>query len=252
MTFTILVLFVNVFVFANQVEAKKELLSGLESSDLREILEDIFNRLDEKDRELVEYGRVNALQQQRIQELENQLNSINKDCDLKPATKQVLKPPMKQLKPDGVERKSRQNELEHPVAFYATLTNHTFHIGTGQPIIFDRVVTNVGQAYNHVLGAFIAPVSGVYVFSVTLFAMPGHTTAYNVMKNDVFISRMYLKAPSGNYETAAQTFILQLDKGDDVNVQNVSPDEAIHGYNYSTFSGFLLQQTFGNPAAVIG
>ncbi|XP_052808943.1 heavy metal-binding protein HIP-like [Mya arenaria] len=281
----ILVVFINVFVYVNQVDATKELLSRIDSPEIREILVGILDRLDEKDREqaeqlqevaeqrrvndlqihelaeqrrindfqiheLAEQRRLNELQQLQIQELENQLKHINNNCHLQPA----IKHPVKQFKRrdgsyKGVQRTSRQVELEHPVAFFATLTNHTFHIGAGQSIKFDNVVTNVGQAYNHVLGAFLAPVSGIYVFSVTLFAYPGHTTEHDIMKNNVFISRLYMQAPSG-YETASQTFILQLDKGDDVNVLNMLSDKAIHGGHYSTFAGFLLQQTY--PAAVIG
>ncbi|WAR25954.1 hypothetical protein MAR_011658 [Mya arenaria] len=55
------------------------------------------------------------------------------------------------------------------------------------------------------------------------------------VKNNDLVSRLYLKTSAGQYETVAQTIVLQLAKGDDITVRNGSPDETIHGVNYSTF-----------------
>jgi len=71
---------------------------------------------------------------------------------------------------------------ETPVAFFATLTSHIVHAGQNQTIAFDRVLTNVGNAYNAHVGLFTAPVSGIYVFSVSLLSMPGHTTHFSLYK----------------------------------------------------------------------
>jgi len=141
---------------------------------------------------------------------------------------------------------------ETPVAFLATLTSHILHAGQNQPIVFDRVVTNVGNAYNPHLGAFTAPVAGIYVFSVSLLSIAGHTTHYQIKKNNNFISNIYLRTPpgAGEYESTSQTVVLQLTKGDDVTLRNMDGDESLHGINYSTFAGFLVWQDFNQPAVV--
>ncbi|WAR25955.1 C1QT3-like protein [Mya arenaria] len=144
----------------------------------------------------------------------------------------------------------RREYIGAPVAFLAILTNHITHAGAHQPIAFDRVVTNVGGAYNAHLGSFVAPISGIYVFSTTLLSYPGHTTGFGFVKNNDLVSRLYLKTSAGQYETVAQTIVLQLAKGDDITVRNESPDETIHGSDYSTFAGFLIWETENIPAVV--
>ena len=149
------------------------------------------------------------------------------------------------------QQRIRQAMTETPVAFLATLTSHVLHAGQNQPIVFDRVVTNVGNAYNPHLGAFTAPASGIYVFSVSLLSFPGHATHYQLMKNNDFISNIYLQTPSaGQYESTSQTVVLQLTKGDDVSLRNIDGDESLHGDNYNTFAGFLVWQDFNQPAVV--
>ena len=149
------------------------------------------------------------------------------------------------------QQRIRQAMTETPVAFFATLSSHILHEGQNQPIAFDRVVTNVGNAYNPHVGLFAAPVSGIYVFSVSLLSYPGHTTHYDFFKNNEFISAIYLHTPgAGQYESTSQTVVLQLTKGDDVTLRNSYSDEIVHGHNHTTFAGFLLWQDFNQPSVV--
>jgi len=149
------------------------------------------------------------------------------------------------------QQRIRQAMAERPVAFLATLSSDLQHAGANQPIVFDRVVTNVGSAYNPHVGVFTAPVSGIYVFSVSLLNYPGHTTNYCLYKNNAFISEIYLNAPdAGHYESTSQTVVLQLTKGDDVTLRNVFVDESLRGDNYCTFAGFLVWEDLSQPAVV--
>ena len=70
---------------------------------------------------------------------------------------------------NGVTKRNRirQVENETPVAFIATLSDHAESLGADQNIAFENVITNVGDAYNSQAGVFIAPVSGIYVFSTS-------------------------------------------------------------------------------------
>ncbi|KAH3710148.1 hypothetical protein DPMN_069616 [Dreissena polymorpha] len=49
---------------------------------------------------------------------------------------------------------------ERPVAFYATLVNTIEHVGDHQHIVFDHVITNIGDGYSPEHGHFTAPVRG--------------------------------------------------------------------------------------------
>ena len=67
-------------------------------------------------------------------------------------------------------------------AFFARSTNRTTpYLDPNQDIVFDYVVTNIGSGYHGNHGLFVAPVSGVYVFSTTLvsfLAGPGTQTRH--------------------------------------------------------------------------
>ena len=49
-------------------------------------------------------------------------------------------------------------------AFFATKTTAQSGVHVGGKLIFDNVVSNIGEAYNISSGVFICPISGVYLF----------------------------------------------------------------------------------------
>jgi hypothetical protein len=51
-------------------------------------------------------------------------------------------------------------------------------------------------------------------------------------------------------DTTSQTIVLQLQKGDDVPIQNKDPDKGFYGINHSIFSGFLLYEELSFQAFV--
>ena len=112
------------------------------------------------------------------------------------------------------------------------------------------MVTNVGGAYSNTLGAFLAPVDGIYVFSVNLMAQNTQTEHYHLSKNSKPVCIMYARADESPYATTGQTAILRLAQGDNVEIQTQDSDGSVHGGAYSSFAGFLLQQEYGNPAVV--
>lgn len=145
-------------------------------------------------------------------------------------------------------------QVEGLTAFFAVLTpTVNNHLGVGQNIIFDDVITNIGNAYNSHQGIFVAPVSGTYVFSATLLSHLGHNSHFYFAKNGSVVSRLYvggLSSSSSTYDTSSQTVILSLNPGDDVSVRNADADENIWGDMYTSFAGFLLQEGFEEPSVV--
>lgn len=129
--------------------------------------------------------------------------------------------------------------------------NFTVHAQGHQNLVFDSVVTNVGNGYNANTGIFVTPVSGVYVFSVTLMADPNHYDRYQIMKNgSKLLGNLLAHAPVGAYDTTAQTVVVVLQAGDKISVQHFDPDGFAHGHAYSTFAGFLQQEDY--ISAVVG
>lgn len=56
------------------------------------------------------------------------------------------------------------------VAFFAGLTENMGPTTEHTDVIFDRVITNVGGAYDVTTGRFTAPVNGTYQFSSVISA----------------------------------------------------------------------------------
>ena len=60
------------------------------------------------------------------------------------------------------------------VAFYVGLTENLGPVSEHSDIVFDRVITNVGGAYEPRTGRFTAPLSAVYQFNVIISAQGRH------------------------------------------------------------------------------
>ena len=115
------------------------------------------------------------------------------------------------------------------------------HVDPNQDIVFERAVTNVGNAYNSRHGTFIAPVSGIYVFSMTLITLGQHTHV-KLVKNGQFLAGVN----TNTWDQSSQLVVVELNKGDDVAVQNADfSDISFNGAKYSTFAGFLLYDYTG-------
>lgn len=125
-------------------------------------------------------------------------------------------------------------------------------MGTMQNIAFDNIISNLGNAYNPHAGVFIAPVSGIYLFSTSLLTYPETSAHFQIVKNGTVVTKAYLQANSASRETGAMTVVLQLARGDDVSVVNVDIDNSVNGYHYSFFTGVLLQELLDDVTSVVG
>ena len=132
------------------------------------------------------------------------------------------------------------------------MDNHLLHAGVHQTVIFDVVVTNLGNAYNNHIGVFIAPVTGTYVFSTTLVSYNFDNAHAQFVVNGHTITNMYVSKGNGDSgdDTTSQTIVLLLQKGDVVSIQNMDIDKGFLGFSYSTFSGFLLQEDFSSSSVI--
>lgn len=124
----------------------------------------------------------------------------------------------------------------HMVAFYATLrADSTGYLVRNKIIRFDNVVTNYGGGYRP--GYFFAPISGTYVFSVSVGEMYGKGTYY-ITANNVIRGRLQVGA--AGYQ-ASQTVVIYLRKGNHVSVKNgYCRYDKLKGNYQTSFSGFLL------------
>ena len=116
------------------------------------------------------------------------------------------------------------------------------NLGAGQTIVFDKVITNVGNAYDNMTGIFTAPVRAVYVFEMTLMTDPGKNQFLELVQNGQHIIWNYGQA-ANQLDSSSRTVTVELAKGAKVWIRtknNASHGSGIvHGYTFSTFSGWL-------------
>ncbi|CAG2222966.1 unnamed protein product [Mytilus edulis] len=126
------------------------------------------------------------------------------------------------------------------VAFHARLKPY-ITLGSRQTVIFDQLITNIGQAYNKHTGHFTAPYDGIYFFACT-FLRPYNATVLHLqmVKNSSEISRGHA-ASGGGSQAGAMNAIVYLHKGDVVKVRHFPGfgPEIIHG-DYSFFTGYRI------------
>ncbi|XP_029313437.1 uncharacterized protein LOC115025384 [Cottoperca gobio] len=111
---------------------------------------------------------------------------------------------------------------------------------TETTLVYKRVFTNIGGAYNSNTGIFTAPVKGVYYFRFTAFSMQrGDWMAVNLYHNT---QRLLHNSEIADHHTfIANALILQLEQGSVVYMRLHNGCVLYDDSNaLTTFSGFLL------------
>ncbi|XP_052771228.1 complement C1q tumor necrosis factor-related protein 3-like [Mya arenaria] len=120
------------------------------------------------------------------------------------------------------------------------------NLGEHQTILFDNVITNVGNAYDPNSGMFTAPVDGVYVFTAVLMVNSNHAEYLELISGGVKITDVYADAHNINaHVSTSKTWVLELTAGTRVWLRTTAyeNESQIHGNSHSMFSGFLLSET---------
>lgn len=132
------------------------------------------------------------------------------------------------------------------VAFHAYLsTDVPAYSAAHYIIVFDKVVTNVGNGYHSHLGTFIAPRSGLYVFTWTIrqWGSQRHHITELVIDNEV-AHVIYMHPDNGVDSSVTGTVVVQVNQRNDVLVRtgsrynNGEINSDIDGR--STFSGWNI------------
>uniref|UniRef100_UPI0037E77645 complement C1q-like protein 4 n=1 Tax=Semicossyphus pulcher TaxID=241346 RepID=UPI0037E77645 len=110
-------------------------------------------------------------------------------------------------------------------------------------LIFRRVITNIGKAYNRATGIFTAPVSGVYYFTIFFHAGGEHEAKLLLFKNsELMVMTHDHKSDTETADNGGNAVFMELQRGDHVYVR-LPANSIIWGYDHhTTFSGFLVTQ----------
>ena len=107
-------------------------------------------------------------------------------------------------------------------------------------VVYDKVLVNVGNAYDPQTGLFTCPRDGVYVFTwSTMSHNPGENCLAYIYRNGVKSLMTHAYESSSHLETASNTEIYHLNQGDTVWIQTTIC-EFFYGYPNTAFSGWKL------------
>ena len=129
------------------------------------------------------------------------------------------------------------------VAFFAYFSTSNSASSPHHILVFDKVITNIGNAYHAHMGTFIAPRSGVYVFIWTV-RMNGnryHTT--ELLHDNNVINSIYLNPFNTIDGTVTGTAVVHVNQGDDVLIRTgtfSNGDILSDAAGRSSFAGWIL------------
>lgn len=130
------------------------------------------------------------------------------------------------------------------VAFYAYVSTNIPASVAHRIIAFDKVVTNVGNAYHPHSGTFIAPRSGLYVFTWTIRLYMDYYHTTELLVNNNVVNWIYFSPASNIDGSVSSTAVVQVNQGDDVLIRTGSSHhsgEIVGDVNgVSSFAGWIL------------
>lgn len=129
------------------------------------------------------------------------------------------------------------------VAFYAYFSSNIPASSAYHILAFDKVITNVGNAYHPHSGSFLAPRSGLYVFTWTirLWGPRYHTT--ELLVNNNVVNSIYLNPADTIDGGVTGTVVVHVNQGDDVLVRTgikSNGDIISDTWGRSSFARWLL------------
>ncbi|XP_059419358.1 complement C1q-like protein 4 [Carassius carassius] len=171
---------------------------------------------------------------ERIQKLEETLARVLSENEV-----------LKTLKEHSQKLEFLQKENEaKKVAFSAGLlesgTGHTGPNKTARILVYKKVFSNIGGAYDSNTGVFTAPVKGAYYLKFYGHGHGGTTMAVSLLKNGKTQCSVFAWKPTSN-GNGSNSVVLTLEIGDQISTQLwantwVYDDPA----SYTSFGGFLI------------
>eukprot|EP00105_Crassostrea_gigas_P003159 XP_011415918.1 PREDICTED: complement C1q tumor necrosis factor-related protein 2 [Crassostrea gigas] len=152
----------------------------------------------------------------------------------------VSEPSLKTLTKE--KRSSGIRSSNGTIAFSAYLTTALSSPGNLRTLIFDAIFTNEGNGYNHHIGVFIAPRTGLYVFTWTIRTSSGYFNT-QLLVNGLIYGWVY-SASNYHYDSSSATAVVRVVAGQSVYIRTGPANNGgtIYSGNegFSTFSGWTV------------
>ncbi|KAL4237578.1 hypothetical protein ACF0H5_002292 [Mactra antiquata] len=154
---------------------------------------------------------------------------------------------VKDLEQTIEEMKSKIQD-RRPSAFMAQLSNHMKDPTINTVVVFDAVITNIGNDYKPQSGMFIAPSKGIYSFNLvasSTIKARGHMLHLFMMHNDEMIGYIFLDSNDVHSIIRSTSAVVDMNPGDVIFVKigNRRGTASLYGTHFHThLSGFRINE----------
>ncbi|XP_026131072.1 complement C1q-like protein 4 isoform X2 [Carassius auratus] len=171
----------------------------------------------------------------RIQKLEEKLAKVLSENE---ALKPLLQDSQNKLK--SLQKENEAKKVAFSAGLLESGTGHTGPFNSVITLVYKKVFSNIGGAYDSNTGVFTAPVKGAYYFKFYGHGHGGTTMAVSLLKNGKTQCSVFAWKPTSN-GNGSNGVVLTLEIGDQISTQLwantwVYDDPA----SYTSFGGFLI------------
>ncbi|XP_037390324.1 complement C1q-like protein 2 [Pygocentrus nattereri] len=202
-------------------------------------------RLRESEAQIQELKTENQEFRRRDEELTRRFEELLKEHQVQSVKLGVLRD-RSNITEGRVEELRKNNEVRK-AAFSASLLGtgegHVGPISTETTLIFGKILSNVGNAYNPYTGIFTAPVRGIYEFKLFVYnhATSSVSSGASLHKNGERLVTAYAHNDDRQHVSSSNSVIVLMEQGDVVFVRLWANRRIFDSKNHhSTFSGHIL------------
>ncbi|XP_043109124.1 cerebellin 13 [Puntigrus tetrazona] len=143
-------------------------------------------------------------------------------------------------KHESMQAENEVKKIAFSAGFLASGSQQFGPFDVRKTLVYQKVFTNTGNAYNPDTGVFTAPLNGVYFFRFYAHSHGGKQMAVSLSKNDQTQCSVFNEKPASN-GNASNGVVLSLQKGDKVYTELWSNSWVFDNESsFTSFSGFLL------------
>ncbi|XP_052078285.1 complement C1q-like protein 2 [Mytilus californianus] len=129
------------------------------------------------------------------------------------------------------------------VAFMVKNSADLLNIPANSVVVYNTVITNLGNGYDSSTGIFKAPSNCVYIFSWTVLCQHGKSFRTYLALNGHLIARNFAGARNvADHASGSQNVVIEVKKDDEifVRIQDGYTGQFMYADSWSTFSGYKL------------
>ncbi|XP_060563851.1 heavy metal-binding protein HIP-like [Ruditapes philippinarum] len=206
------------------------------------------------DMQLTEQRVLDALEKLKTERSEFKKNLMKKEGDIE-VLKTKMDEELKRMKAKTDEtmdnyskevQKKKELALTPIIAFKADTVNDR-SLRNNKVFVYSNIILNIGDAYNKDTGVFVAPVSGVYLFTAQVCLTANSWFYVGIVVNGKLMSKTGIgeKTWEKCYTIDA---ITEVEKGNEVSVKCTascdSNERLFENSNTNSFSGVLIHKQF--------